>query len=118
MDNTFSTTANVNSLDGKTYIELPEGLVSKLEISDNDKLVFTVNEKTSRMWKALNAPIPNDVHSNLVKLFKGDERCIIEWLYTPKKPLENKAPIELLKIIGGNEKVLDLIEQIKTGDFS
>jgi uncharacterized protein (DUF2384 family) len=88
--------------------------------------VFTVNEKTSRMSKALNDPIPNDVHANLVKLFKGDERCIIEWLYTPKKPLENKpkkplenkTPLELLKIIGGDEKVLDLIEQIKKGDFS
>jgi hypothetical protein len=74
MDNTFSTTANVNSLDGKIYIEPPEGLVSKLEISDNDKVVFTVNQQTSRMWKALNTPIPNDIHSNLVKLFKGDER--------------------------------------------
>ena len=118
MDNIFSTTANVNSLDGKIYIELPEGLASKLEISDNDKIVFTVNEKTSRMWKVLSDPIPNDVHANLVKLFKGDERCIIEWLYRPKESLENKAPIELLKIIGGSQKILDLIEQIKRGDFS
>ncbi|MBA6337434.1 hypothetical protein H4J57_09490 [Colwellia sp. BRX8-7] len=37
--------------------------------------------------------------------------------YTPKIPLENKAPIELLQVIGGNKEVLDVIEQIKRGDF-
>ena len=59
-----------------------------------------------------------DLHDELMHLFKNNaEQCLI-WLTNIKGPLCDVTPISLIDGPEGKEKVLDMIFRIKTGDFS
>lgn len=58
------------------------------------------------------------IWSELMVLFKDQNELVTEWLRKPKRPLMNKAPIELMDSASGRRSVLDMIERIKYGDFS
>lgn len=57
---------------------------------------------------------PN-IYSDLFVLFKQTD-TIVYWLNTQKPFLENRSPRELLQ--SKPERVADLLNRIKTGDFS
>lgn len=60
----------------------------------------------------------NDLHRELMQLFKNDEAQAIIWLTKSKDPLCDVTPLSLINSEEGKVKVLDMIYRIKTGDFS
>lgn len=58
------------------------------------------------------------IWSELMSQFKERNDIVVSWLSKPKRPLGNKAPIELMNSGAGRESVLSMIDRMKTGDFS
>ncbi|MDD9176454.1 MbcA/ParS/Xre antitoxin family protein [Aliivibrio sp. S2TY2] len=61
--------------------------------------------------------LDNEIKSRLMVLF-NDEALCEEWLKSCKIPLGGLSPLKVLKIAGGKEKILDMLDRIETGDFS
>ncbi|MFS1427307.1 antitoxin Xre/MbcA/ParS toxin-binding domain-containing protein [Vibrio splendidus] len=59
-----------------------------------------------------------NIWSELMTLFGDDVDLVKEWLVGKKRPLCDKAPVELMDIASGRKAVLEMIDRIKTGDFS
>lgn len=57
-----------------------------------------------------------DVCRELMKMFEGNERLCDQWLSLPKRPLQNRSPLDQLEV--DPENVRDMLERMKTGDFS
>lgn len=69
------------------------------------------------MKNKLDAQLPEEVSEALMKMFKTEE-LVTRWLNTPQKHLNGSTPVSILTEPIGNERVLDLINRIKRGDFS
>lgn len=50
--------------------------------------------------------------------FRQRKDLCLDWLSTAKRPLANEKPVELMKTASGRKCVLDMLERLKTGDFS
>lgn len=59
-----------------------------------------------------------DLHDEIMQLFKNDEEQSLIWLTKSKLPLCNETPLSLIGSKEGKEKVIDMIYRIKTGDLS
>ncbi|ORT50234.1 hypothetical protein ST37_10075 [Vibrio sp. qd031] len=57
-----------------------------------------------------------DICCELIEMFEGKEHLCEQWLSLPKRPLQYRSPIDQLKIDA--ESVRDMLERMKTGDFS
>jgi antitoxin component of MazEF toxin-antitoxin module len=112
------TSTSVKKLGNKLCLELPDSITNQFNISENDHIQFSIAKNSIVISKSINTEIPEIVLSALSTLLKSDNEKIAQWLNTPKPTLNNKAPMELISTDKGIDKVLDLIEQIQTGDFS
>jgi len=57
-----------------------------------------------------------DITNELSSIFKDREDIIYSWMTTPKRPLLGKTPLETL--INEPVLVMEMLERMKTGDFS
>lgn len=60
----------------------------------------------------------DDLHDEIMLLFKNDEEESLLWLTKSKLPLCNETPLSLIGSKEGKEKVIDMIYRIRTGDLS
>ncbi|ORT50939.1 hypothetical protein ST37_05950 [Vibrio sp. qd031] len=58
------------------------------------------------------------IWGELIQLFNDQDELVIEWLSNSKRPLNDKAPIDLIRYAAGRDAVHDLMERMKSGDFS
>ncbi len=58
------------------------------------------------------------IWSCLMEQFQQREDLCLSWLNTAKRPLANAKPVDLLQIASGRKCILDVLERMKTGDFS
>jgi uncharacterized protein (DUF2384 family) len=59
-----------------------------------------------------------DLYEELMNLFKYNEEQALKWLSKTKAPLCDVTPLSLIENNQGKEKVMDMINRIKTGDMS
>lgn len=104
------------NIKNKLFIESQKEVMRDLNSSDLE--AFSIEKGEIVTWKSSEIDVPEVIYRELLKLFKDNDEVIAKWLKTPKTFLENKSPIEILKVGAGLEPILDLIERIKTGDLS
>ena len=109
---------NIKSIDDKLFLEFPDEVIKDLSISELDAFAFTIEHEKIVLYKSPEIDIPDILYNELLTLYKGNEAIIYDWLHTPKPFLESKAPIEILETKLGLESILDLINRLKTSDFS
>lgn len=85
--------------------------IQRLRVStkSNRKLSFSQSDAIfglCRVWGAL------------MEQFRQREDLCLHWLNTAKRPLANEKPIDLMQMATGRKCVLDMLERMKTGDFS
>lgn len=109
---------NVKKIDNKLFLELPDGAIKGLGITDADNFIITLTRGVITLNKSLDIDVPDAVYSQLSTLFKGNDEIIAKWLQTPKALLADKAPIEMLNSDRDIKSILDLINRLRTGDLS
>jgi len=110
-------TGTLKKIEDSLYIELPSKVVSELGICESETYIITVSKGKMQLMMYSNTDIPAVIYNELLSFFKGDEGVIAQWLQTPKTLLANKAPIEFFNSKRDIATILDLISQLKTGDF-
>jgi hypothetical protein len=91
-----------------------------IEITMDDFDQYNSTGYCSKFYKnhvSINA-LPIEIKAELLNLFQGDEQIVSEWLSNAKISQNGKAPFQLLGTNEGVGQVIDMLERIKTGDFS
>lgn len=110
--------ANLLLVHGKLCLELPDEVITKMQLSESDSVDFSLKETTLKVWKSPRQAVPQDILDELDTLFKSNEQIISQWLCTPRANFEGKAAIELVNTPEGIKLIQDFIWQLKIGDFS
>lgn len=88
------------------------------QISDRSSLYEEIEEKVGEVIMCYRMKLPIVLFNELNKQFKQKHSLIARWFRRPKAPLEGKRPIDVLKEADGLDKVMGMLERMKTGDFS
>ncbi|TPH18087.1 MbcA/ParS/Xre antitoxin family protein [Litorilituus lipolyticus] len=108
----------VRTKSGETFNLKGNGQFVQLSIGDFDSYSRTgYSEKLFKNHLSMDQ-VPPDIKNELNLFFKNNEKLIVEWLVNPKRPLNGQAPIEVLATEEGIKQVLDMLERMRTGDFS
>lgn len=108
----------VRTKSGESYSLKGNGQFIQISIEDFD--VFSRTGFSHKLFEnhLSMEQIPHEIKRKLDQLFKKNEGFILEWLTKSKPPLNGKAPIEVLSTEKGIERVLGMLERMRTGDFS
>ncbi|MEZ9140519.1 MULTISPECIES: MbcA/ParS/Xre antitoxin family protein [unclassified Shewanella] len=92
--------------------------VMNFQINDRSSLYEEIEVKINELVICYRIKLPIVLFDELNKHFKQNYSLIASWIGKPKAPLEGKRPIDVLKEEDGLNKVMSMLERMKTGDFS
>jgi len=108
--------SNIVVINNRHYVEIPNVIKDKLELSQGDQIEFSCNPHI-KIWKSKNIDVPTDVFDKLMGLFNAED-YVFQWLNKKQSYLLGNTPISMLSDPGGKEEVLGLIERLEQGNFS
>lgn len=106
---------------GKFVIELgqvkPDSILSELLEIPSEQLP-DITDETLTVYQSNAVLGLCKIWSLLMQQFNHRRDLAASWISKPKRPLGGQTPISLIKGDYGREAVFDVLERMKTGDFS
>jgi putative toxin-antitoxin system antitoxin component (TIGR02293 family) len=103
----FASTSGIRVSELALVLGIPERTLARRRVSGS-----LTPEESERLLRI------SHLFEKAVELFEGDISAAVRWLTTPKKYLENQAPLQYAKTELGAREVENLLGRLEHGVFS